>query len=77
MFKNMNPVVKRILYFVFGCLAMLAAEWGAAMIKGRTFEVNWLYIIGMGALIAVLDYIYPASVRKQNRKNLKDKLTGK
>ena len=33
MFKNMNPVVKRILYFVFGCLAMLAAEWGAAMIK--------------------------------------------
>lgn len=76
MFKNMNPVVKRILYFVFGCLAMLAAEWGAAMIKGRTFEVNWLYIIGMGIFITVLDIIMPAEQRRKNRENLNNRFKG-
>ena len=77
MFDKMNPVVKAIIMFVIGCVVMLAAQWLAATLRHRTFEIDWIYIIGMGALIAILDFAFPASVRKQNRKNLKDKFTKK
>ena len=70
--KNMNPVVKLLVMFVVGCVLILAVEWLSAMIKGRTFEINWFYIILGGALIAVLDKIFPAEQRKKNRENLKN-----
>ncbi len=72
MFQKMNPVVKALVMFVIGCIVMLAVEWLAALIKGTTFEINWLYIIGMGAVIALLDAVFPAEKRKQNRENLKN-----
>lgn len=72
MLKNVHPVVKFIIMFVIGCAAMLAAEWLAATVKGNPFTVNWIYIIGMGLLIAVLDKVFPAETRKKNRENLKN-----
>jgi 4-hydroxybenzoate polyprenyltransferase len=71
MLKNLNPVVKFLVMFVIGCIVMFAAEWIASLVKGIPFTVNWMYIIGSGVLIAILDIIYPAEVRKQNRENAK------
>jgi hypothetical protein len=50
---------------------MFAAEWIASLVKGIPFTINWMYIIGSGVLITILDIIYPAEVRKQNRENAK------
>ena len=75
MFEKMNPVVKFILLFVIGCIVMIAAQWLAAVLKGREVRIDWLYNIGMGLFIAILDKIIPASKRKQNRENLKNKFT--
>ena len=77
MFDKMHPVVKAVIMFILGCVLMLAVTWLTAMIKNEEFVVNWLYIIGMGAVIVILDFVFPASTRRQNRKNLKDKLTRK
>ena len=75
MFEKMNPVVKFILLFVIGCIVMIAAQWLAAVLKGREVRIDWLYNIGMGLFNAILDKIFPASKRKQNRENLKNKFT--
>ena len=36
------------------------------------FEIDWLYIIGMGIVIALLDLLIPAEKRKANREKLKN-----
>ena len=77
MLKNLNPVVKAILMFVLGCALMLLVTWLVSLIKKTEFEIDWLYILGTGALIAILDAVFPAAKRKQNRENLKDKFTKK
>lgn len=70
--KKMHPVLKFIIMFVIGSAAMLGAQWLAAYLKHRPYEINWIYIIGMGILIAVLELAIPASKRKENRNKLKD-----
>ena len=52
---------------------MLAAQWIADFLKHRPFDIDWIYIIGMGIVIALLDYFIPASKRKENRENLKNR----
>lgn len=70
MFKN--KIVKFAGMFVIGCVVMTAARWLVSVIKGTPFEFNWIYIIGMGLIIAVLDLAIPAEKRKENRQKLKD-----
>ncbi len=72
MLKNMNKFLKALIMFVIGCALMLAATWIASQVKGTAFQINWVYIISMGLLIAVLDAIFPAEQRKKNREKLKD-----
>jgi len=72
MFKNMNKFTKAVIMFVIGCAAMAAVTWLASVIKGTEFRINWLYITGMGVIIAVLDLVTPAEQRKKNREKLKD-----
>ena len=68
----MNKFVKGLIMFVIGCAAMLAVTWIASLVKGTAFQINWIYIIGMGLLCAVLDSMFPAEQRKKNREKLKD-----
>ena len=72
MLKNLNPVVKAILMFVLGCALMLLVTWLVSLIKKTEFEIDWLYIIGMGIVIALLDLLIPAEKRKANREKLKN-----
>ena len=51
---------------------MIAAQWLASYLRGRVFEIDWIYIIGMGILVALLDLAIPASKRKENRERLKN-----
>ncbi len=67
-----NPVVKGIGMFVSGFAAMTGVQWVVSLIKGTPFEFNWIYNIGMGLIIAVLDLAIPAEKRKENRQKLKD-----
>ena len=71
--KNLNPVVKFIIMFVIGAAAMLLATWLAAFLRNRPLEINWIYILGMGVIIALLDLFIPASKRKENRDKLMDR----
>ena len=43
-----------------------------SLTKGTPLVIDWLYIIGMGLLIAVLEMVYPAGQRRQNRENVKN-----
>ena len=72
MLQNMNKFVKAIIMFVIGCVVMLAATWLVSLVKGTEFQINWIYFLGMGLLIAVLDAVFPAEQRKKNRENLKN-----
>ena len=69
--KNLHPAVKFVIMFVIGVIVMIAAQWFAAFVKHKPFTFDWLYIIGMGVLIAVLDLMFPSEKRKENRENLK------
>ena len=68
----MNKFVKAVIMFVIGCVVMLAATCLVSLVKGTEFQINWIYILGMGLLIAVLDAVFPAEQRKKNRENLKN-----
>ena len=70
--KKLHPALKFIIMFVIGSAAMLGAQWLAAFLRHRAFKIDWLYILGMGVVIAVLDLVFPASKRKENRDKLKD-----
>ena len=70
--KKLHPALKFIIMFVIGSAAMLGAQWLAAFLRHRDFKIDWLYILGMGVVIAVLDLVIPASKRKENRDKLKD-----
>ena len=69
-FKNMNKFVRAIMMFVIGCVVMLAVTWIVSLLKGTALEINWVYIIGMGVVIAVLDILIPPEQRKKNREKL-------
>lgn len=59
--------------FVIGFVLILAVEWLVSVIKNTEFVFNWLHFVGCGALVAILDLIFPAEKRKENRGNLKNK----
>ena len=69
----MHPALKVVIMFVIGCVVTLAGLYTASLVKGTEFVVDWLNVIEGGVVIAVLDFIFPAARRKQNRENLKDK----
>ena len=69
-FKNMNKFVRAIMMFVIGCVVMLAVTWIVSLLKETALEINWVYIIGMGVVIAVLDILIPPEQRKKNREKL-------
>ena len=71
-YEEAESGLKFIIMFVIGAAAMLAAQWLADFLKHRPFDIDWIYIIGMGIVIALLDYFIPASKRKENRENLKN-----
>ncbi len=73
MFDKMNPIVKAVVMFVIGFVLVMAAEWVVSLIKHTDFLFNWLHFAGGGALVAILDFIFPAAKRKENRDNLKNK----
>ncbi len=70
--NKLPPALKFIIMFVLGAAAMIAAQWLASYLRGRVFEIDWIYIIGMGILVALLDLAIPASKRKENRERLKN-----
>ena len=70
--NKLHPALKFIIMFVLGAAAMIAAQWLASYLRGRVFEIDWIYIIGMGILVALLDLAIPASKRKENRERLKN-----
>ena len=70
--KKLHPVLQFIIMFVIGSAAMLGAQWLAAVLRQRPFEINWIYSLGMGVLVAVLELAIPASKRKENRDKLKN-----
>ena len=72
MFQNMNKLVRAVIMFVIDCAVMVAVTWIISLVKGTAFQVNWLYIIGMGIIIAVLDITSPPDQRKKNSEKLKD-----
>ena len=70
MFQNMNPILRAVLMFVLGTIALLAVYYIVPAIKHTEVELNWFKIVGGGVLIAVLDFIFPSDVRKKNRENI-------
>ena len=67
-----NPIVKFIGMFVVGCAAVAAVEWIVSLVKGTPYVFDWVSTVGLGLLIAVLDRIFPAEKRRENRQKLKD-----
>ena len=75
--SKLHPVVRAVIMFVVGAALTLAVLWLVSLIKQTEFTIDWLNIVEGGAVVAVLDFIFPAAKRKQNREELKDKFKKK
>ena len=77
--KGMSPILKAVLYAIAGFAIVLGIAFiKQVLIDKGTFSPNWVHAVITAVALAVLSFVGPnADQRKQNRQDLRDKLSGK